>query len=231
MAIGRFVAYYRVSTKRQGDSGLGLAAQKNAVADYLNGGRWDLLAEFTEIESGRRNDRPALAKALRMCRLRKAVLCIAKLDRLSRNAAFLMNLLESGVELVACDVQGVNKMTLQILAIVAENEAKAISDRTRVALQAAAQRGTVLGGRRVSAKEWTAIAESGRAASIQERKERAQRHAGEMLPIIQELQADGAVSLREIADRLNALGEVTRTGKAWTSVQVMRVLRRADTPA
>src|ERR671910_1459190 len=123
MAEGRFVSYLRVSTDRQGRSGLGLEAQRKAVDEYLNGGNWHLAAEVVEIESGKRNDRPKLAEALRLCRLHGAVLIIAKLDRLARNVAFISNLMESGAEFVAADMPAVNGLTVHILAAVAEEEA------------------------------------------------------------------------------------------------------------
>src|SRR4051795_2710509 len=137
MATGKFVAYYRVSTQKQGASGLGLDAQRKAVADYLNGGRWSLVAEFTEIESGKRNDRPELAKALATCKRQKAKLVIAKLDRLSRNLAFIATLMDSGVEFIAVDNPHANKLTIHILAAVAQHEREMIAQRTREALQAA----------------------------------------------------------------------------------------------
>lgn len=143
-----FVAYYRVSTARQGQSGLGLAAQKKSVRDYVGDGR--ILTEFTEIETGKRNDRDALIAALNECRLTGATLVIAKLDRLSRNAAFLMGLRDSGVDFVACDMPNANRLTVGIMALVAEQEAEAISSRTKAALAAAKDRGQTLGGFRGS---------------------------------------------------------------------------------
>src|SRR5215208_2042297 len=140
MAEGRFIAYHRVSTAQQGRSGLGLEAQRQAVADYLNGGRWELLREFTEVESGKRADRPELAKALAACRVHRATLVIAKLDRLSRNAGFLMNLRDAGVEFVCADMPAANRLTVGIMAVVAEAEAEMISARTKAALAAAKAR-------------------------------------------------------------------------------------------
>jgi len=133
VAKGKFIAYYRVSTGKQAASGLGLEAQKNAVADYLNGGRWTLLDEFIEVESGKNSDRPQLERALALCRLHKATLVVAKLDRLARNLHFLSGLMESGVEFVACDLPSANRLTIHVLAAVAEAEALAISQRTKVA--------------------------------------------------------------------------------------------------
>src|ERR1700751_5960255 len=127
MATGKFIAYYRVSTKRQGRSGLGLEAQRNAVADYLNGGRWALVDEVTEVESGRKNDRPELKRALALCRAYGAKLIVAKMERLSRNVHFLSGLMESKVPFVAADMPDANELTIHILAAVAQAEANAIS--------------------------------------------------------------------------------------------------------
>src|ERR671929_588621 len=122
MAEGAFVAYYRVSTERQGRSGLGLEAQRKAVADFLNGGRWDLIAEFVEVESGKRDDRPKLAEALALCRLHNATLVIAKLYRLSRDAHFLLGLQKAGVRFVAADMPETDEMVVGIMAVVAQAE-------------------------------------------------------------------------------------------------------------
>src|SRR3954453_14936005 len=145
MAKGQYVSYLRVSTDRQGKSGLGLEAQRKAVADFLNGGRWDLIDEFVEVESGKRDDRPKLAEALALCRLHNAVLVIAKLDRLSRDAAFLLGLQKAGVRFVAADMPEANEMVVGIMAVVAQAERKMISTRTKAALAAAKARGVRLG--------------------------------------------------------------------------------------
>ncbi len=137
MADGKFVSYLRVSTKTQGASGLGLEAQRAAVAGFLNGGRWSVIREVVEVESGKRADRPKLAEALSLCRLHGATLLVAKLDRLSRNAAFLFNLRDAGVKFIAADMPEANEMTVGIMAVVAEGERKAISKRTTEALAAA----------------------------------------------------------------------------------------------
>src|SRR5262245_21022571 len=141
---GKFVAY-RVSTDRQGQSGLGLEAQRSAVLNHLDGGSWTMFAEFTEVESGKHADRPQLAAALVACKKHKAKLVIAKLDRLSRNLAFIATLMDSGVEFVAVDNPHANKLTLHILAAVAQHEREMISQRTKDALQAAKARGKRLG--------------------------------------------------------------------------------------
>src|SRR5262249_36003375 len=138
---GKFVAYYRVSTDKQGKSGLGLDAQRKAVNDYLNGGDWELAAEFTEIESGKKGNRPEPVKALAACKRHKATLVIARLDRLARNVHFISGLMETKVKFVACDMPEATPFMLYIYAAAAEQEARAISARTKVALQAAKQRG------------------------------------------------------------------------------------------
>ncbi len=145
MAIGKFIAYLRVSTDKQGHSGLGIEAQRKAVNDYLDGGHWQLLAEHVEIESGKRSDRPQLAAALAHAKATGATIVIAKLDRLARNVAFISNLMESGVEFVAADMPMANRLTVHVLAAVAEHEQKMISQRTKAALAAAKARGTKLG--------------------------------------------------------------------------------------
>src|SRR5271167_452603 len=147
MANGKFISYLRVSTARQGVSGLGLEAQRESVSSYLNGGRWTLVQEVVEIESGKRNDRPAIAEALRLCRLHRATLIIAKLDRLAHNVHFISSLME----FVAVDFPQANRLTVHILAAVAEHEASMISARTNAARAAAKARGVKLGGQRGSA--------------------------------------------------------------------------------
>src|SRR5262245_61779826 len=221
---GKFVAYYRVSTQRQGRSGLGLEAQRAAVQDYLNGGNWRIVAEYTEVESGKRKDRPKLADALKACRVHGARLIITKLDRLARNAHFLLGLQEAGVEFVAVDMPTVNRMVVGILALVAEDEAKRISERTKAALAAAKRRGTKLGGVREGHNPFTAkIAAMGRKAVIAHANER----AADLAPIVREIQAAGATSLRAIAAGLNERGIPTANGQGeWQAVQVSRVLGR-----
>jgi DNA invertase Pin-like site-specific DNA recombinase len=218
---GKFVAYYRVSTQRQGRSGLGLEAQQTAVRDYLNGGDWRLVAELTEVESGKRSDRPKLAEALKLCRLHGATLIVAKLDRLARNVAFLSNLMESGVEFHAVDFPQANRLTVHILAAVAEHEGKMISERTRNALAAAKKRGVQLGGYR-----GTTISKAMRKASAEAIAKLADDRAADLAPTIAELQAAGATSLRAIAAGLNERGIPTARGGSWTATQVMRVLDR-----
>jgi DNA invertase Pin-like site-specific DNA recombinase len=225
---GKFIAYYRVSTPRQGRSGLGLAAQQRAVADHLNGGRWRLVAEFTEVESGKRADnRPKLAEALAACRAHGAKLIIAKLDRLARNVAFVSNLMEAGVDFEAVDFPQANRLTIHILAAVAEHEARMISERTKAALAAARRRGVKLGGIRKGHKPFTAKMQ---AMGVKASKANAQRRAEDMQPIISELRAAGFVKFEAIAAELNArsIPTVSGTGR-WQATSVSRLLARLPT--
>jgi DNA invertase Pin-like site-specific DNA recombinase len=221
----KFVAYYRVSTEKQGRSGLGLEAQQEAVRSYLNGGDWELMAEVVEVESGKRNDRPRLAEALRLCRLHGATLIIAKLDRLARNVAFISNLMESGVEFTAVDFPQANRLTVHILAAVAEHEREMISKRTKDALAAAKARGKKLGGNRGKVH---LIGQRGGLASAALRVAKARSRAADIAPIIKDIRAGGASSLRQIAMGLNERNIMTARGKPWTATQVMRVLERAS---
>jgi DNA invertase Pin-like site-specific DNA recombinase len=218
---GKFIAYFRVSTDKQGKSGLGLEAQREAVLSFLNGGKWTLVAEFVEVESGKRNDRPQLTAALAACKKQKAKLVIAKLDRLSRNLAFIAALMDSGVEFVAVDNPHANKLTVHILAAVAQHERELIAQRTRDALQAAKARGTKLGNPKLAAARESAI-EGNRAAAA--------RYAANVLPVIREIQASGITSLRGVARALTARGIATARGGEWSPVQVRDILDRAGAP-
>ena len=213
---GKFIAYFRVSTDRQGKSGLGLEAQREAVMNYLNGGRWSLVDEFTEVESGKHSDRPELAKALAACKKRKAKLVIAKLDRLSRNLAFIAALMESGVEFVAVDMPHATKLTIHILAAVAQHEREMISERTKAALAAAKKRGRVLGNPN--------LAEAAKLAYAALRANR-RRFAANVRPIIDEIMRAGATSHNAIAAKLNERNVKTARGGTWTHVQVGAILR------
>ena len=224
MAEGAHVAYYRVSTAKQGKSGLGLEAQRDAVGAFLNGGSWTLAAEFTEVESGKRSDRPELAKALQACRVYGAKLVIAKLDRLSRDAHFLLGLEKAGVDFVAADMPMANRLTVGIMAMVADEERRMISARTKAALAAAKKRGVKLGGyrggkltRKAREAGWTTVAN------------RAAERASDLSPILRELRSAGVTSLSALAQVLTERRIPTARGKKeWTAVQVARVLARIE---
>src|SRR5450759_963133 len=220
MAEGRFVAYYRVSTQGQGRSGLGLEAQRKAVGDFLDGGHWKLIAEFTEIESGKRSDRPKLAEAMRAAKRHKATLVIAKLDRLARSVAFISEIMESKIDFVAVDMPMANRLTVHILAAVAEHEREMISQRTKSALAAAKARGTLLGNRtniEVAQRNSRAVRSKASAQFVQN-----------AIPVIKQIQATGLTSLREVAGALNARGIRSARGGEWQPTQVKRVLERAN---
>jgi DNA invertase Pin-like site-specific DNA recombinase len=211
----QFVAYYRVSTDRQGASGLGLEAQAASVSRYLARIGGELAAEVTEVESGRRNDRPELGRALNLCQRKRAVLLIARLDRLSRNVAFIANLMESGVDFRAVDMPEASRLTLHILAAVAEHEREMISARTKAALQAAKARGVRLGCP-------SPDIERARAAHVAA----SDRFASTHWPLVEDLLSSG-LSLRAVAREMNARNLKTRTGKAWSAVQVRNLAKWA----
>ena len=223
-----YIAYTRVSTKKQGTSGLGLEAQTTSVINFVNG-HGKLLATYTEVESGKKSDRPELAKALSHARRSKAVLIVAKMDRLSRNVAFLSALMESKVEFQAADNPHANRLTIHILAAIAEHEAKATSTRTKEALQAAKARGTKLGSNR--AGHWAGrehLRQAGqrnatKAAALANRENRIGIYS-DLVPLIKDLRSQG-ITLKAIAAKLTELGHETRRGKPWNHVQVLRLLR------
>jgi DNA invertase Pin-like site-specific DNA recombinase len=218
MEAPKFIAYYRVSTDRQGCSGLGLEAQQQAVCDFL-AGRGELTESFTEIESGRKNDRPELTAALDACRHHKATLVIAKLDRLARNVYFISGLMESGVDFVAVDMPEANRLTIHILAAVAEHEREMISQHTKVALKAAKARGVKLG---------SPEPKKGAAIRSQVLRDKANRFAANIRPIIHDLQAQGITSHKAIARALNARGIPTVNGRQWYGATVKNLLQRTN---
>jgi DNA invertase Pin-like site-specific DNA recombinase len=224
MAEGKWVSYLRVSTDRQGKSGLGIEAQRKAVDEYLNGGNWQLVREFVEVESGKREDnRPMLEAAFKACRIHRATLVIAKLDRLSRDAHFLLGLQKAGVEFVCVDDPHMTPLTLGIRAVVAQHERELISTRTKAALAAAKARGVKLGGN----KGFTPTKAMNK-LSAKVRGERADTMAQDLAPIIKDLQAAGKTTLRGIAAGLNEQRIPTSRGGEWSSSQVMRLLERID---
>ncbi len=219
----KIVSYIRVSTQRQGTSGLGLEAQRAAVQSFCESNDYEHLAEYQEVESGRKNARPVLQKALAHAKSTKATLLIAKIDRLARNVAFIANLMESGTEFRACDMPETNNFMLHIMAAVAEQEASAISQRTRVALKAAKDRGTALGGSNPACRNLT---EEARLRGANSTARTASAFYAGVESDIQSLHKNGN-SLRSIAEALNAQGLATRNGSRWTATQVLRVLNRA----
>ena len=213
---GKYVSYYRVSTDKQGKSGLDLDAQKAAVADRLNGGRWQIVGEFVEVESGKRASRPQLDAALAACKKHKAKLIVAKLDRLSRNVSFLLKLIDAGVEVLFGDLPELNgamgKFVLITMANVAELEAGLISERTKAALKAAKARGVTLGrhGADVLAPKY---------------QEEARQRAKELEPVIREMQSKG-YSMRRMATELTKRKVKTPRGGTWHPQTVKMVMQR-----
>lgn len=225
--MAKYVAYLRVSTARQGRSGLGIEAQRQAATDYLASVGGSLVAEHVEVESGRKADRPELAAALAACRMHGATLLIAKIDRLSRDAVFLLNLRDAGVEFVAADLPGANRLTVGILALIAESEAEAISARTRAALAAAKRRGVRLG------KTWRQnFGEIGRAkgrkAARAVQGANAIQRAADRAAHVAKLRAAGLQTPSELARGLNDAGVPAPRGGAWSCGQVQRLLVRLE---
>src|ERR1700722_11603798 len=234
MAKGKFISYLRVSTDKQGRSGLGLEAQRAAVESYLNGGRWAVVAEYVEAESGKRSDRPKLAKALSHAKAIGATVVFAKLDRLTRNVDLLRALVASDVDLVFCDLPHVppgamGRFLLTQMASVAELEAGLISERTKAALAAAKARGVKLGnpngaralrGKQVGNKEAVAAIEL-----------RGQEHATNLRSILDDIRGEGITSIRKIAEELNRGGIPAPRGGEWQPTTVVRLLARLQVAA
>lgn len=222
----KFVAYLRVSTDRQGRSGLGLQAQREAVERFVSSQKGRLaLPEYVEVESGKNDDRPELARAMKQCRLTGATLVVAKLDRLSRNAAFLLTLRDSGVRFVAADLPEANTMTVGVMAVVAQHEREAISARTKAALAAAKARGKKLGGRRDGGTRIGLYQSLGVAAAAK----KADQRASELQELLDRLRADG-LSFNAISRHLNEQEILTARGVAggWTPTAVVRIFARLD---
>lgn len=219
MAQDQFVTYFRVSTARQGISGLGLDAQRQTVTQHLTGRDKTVLAEFVEVETGKGANalekRPELRKALELCRKSGATLLIAKLDRLARNVFFISGLMESRVKFVACDLPEASELTIHIMAAFAEHEAKRISERTRDALAAAKARGVVLG----------ATGPVNLRQHLEQRQEASRAFRDRLMPVLDGFVAQG-MSRRSMVERLNALGIAAPRGGAWSLGQVQRALFR-----
>ena len=224
MSQGSIVTYLRVSTARQGKSGLGLEAQQKAVADYLSTGQWNLLEEFVEVESGKNSKRPKLLEAIELCKASGAKLLVAKLDRLARDAHFLLSLKKAGIDFVCADMPEANRLTIGIMAMVAEEERKAISKRTKEALAAAKARGVQLGAYRdgvyVGGKGNADTARNASAA----RTVKFHANAVDKLPLLKRYDPDGSMSLRAIADIFNRYGVPTVSGRgSWSANSVRRL--------
>jgi DNA invertase Pin-like site-specific DNA recombinase len=220
--MGNLVAYYRVSTAQQGRSGLGLEAQQEAVGRFVAGSGYRLVSEYTEIESGRLSDRPQLLAAIAACRRKKARLVIAKLDRLARNAAFLLTLRDSGVDFVAADMPNADRLTVGIMAIFAEHEREMISNRTKEALAAAKARGVKLGNPELHLHRASGAA-ANRSAAIS--------FARNLRPLIDQLRSQGFTSLRSLAEELNRRAIATARGGSWAQQTVANVLRLSEASA
>lgn len=222
----KIVAYHRVSTARQGASGLGLEAQTKAIENFVGVRSAELIGSFTEIESGNNNDRPELEKALHLSKVTGATLLIAKLDRLSRNAAFLLTLRDSGVQFVAADMPDANDLTVGIMALVAQQEREAISKRTKEALAAAKARGTKLGNPNGAAA--LRRAGKGNQDGLRAIKAKADRHAKDLAPVVAALRSEGISSLGMVAAALNERGMLTPRGGSWHKSSVRNLISRLE---
>jgi DNA invertase Pin-like site-specific DNA recombinase len=220
----QIVSYLRVSTARQGASGLGLEAQRAAVQSFADTGGHTIVAEFVEVESGRKADRPQLTSALGTCRLHRATLVIAKLDRLARNVAFIAGLMNGNVEFVACDMPHANRLTLHLMAAMAEHEREMISQRTKAALQAARARGVRLGNPNGATALLRGCSEAARTSSVA-RQAKASQHAAAVAQTLADLTSAG-MSNGEMAAHLNRQGVPSPSGGGWYPEQVRRTVQR-----
>ncbi len=223
-ALQRLVAYERVSTARQGASGLGLEAQRQTIEAFASSRGAEVLARFTEVESGRKADRPELAKALHLAKVTGATLVIAKLDRLSRNAAFLLALRDSGVRFLAVDMPEANDLTVGIMALVAQAEREAISRRTKEALAVARARGVKLGNPNGAAS--LRRAGKGGVALRAAVTANADAFAADLVAVMDDVRSAGHVSLRAIATELTLRGIRTRRGGRWQVSNVLGLVTR-----
>jgi DNA invertase Pin-like site-specific DNA recombinase len=220
------VVYLRVSTQAQGRSGLSIEAQRAAVEGYALGGGHRVVAEYVEVESGKRDERPILLEALAACRLHRATLCIAKLDRLSRSVSFISRLHDGDVDFVACDAPYANRFMINLFAAIAEHEREMISQRTKAALAAAKARGVRLGNPNGAAALLPGCKKAAAKAGAL-RAQRAVQRAVQILPLLRQLEADGCASARAIAQALNLRGVPAPSGRPlWYPEQVRRVMRR-----
>lgn len=219
---GNFISYLRVSTQQQGRSGLGIEAQRESVASYLNGGDWELLGEYVEVESGKKSDRPRLEEALDRCKLTGATLVIAKLDRLSRDAHFLLGLQKSGVEFVCADMPDANNFTVGIMALVAQQEREMISKRTKEALASAKARGVKLGCPKGAAH----LRKYGNEHGVRAIKANTDDRAESLRSTVDDIRQAGTTSFSGIAKELNSQKIRTPRGGKWHPSSVKRLLER-----
>jgi DNA invertase Pin-like site-specific DNA recombinase len=230
LKVERFVAYYRVSTVRQGRSGLGLEAQQIAVEGYLRATSGRLLASFTEVESGKRNDRPQLREAILRAKVTGARVIIAKMDRLSRNAAFLLALRDSGVRFVATDLPNADETVVGIMAVIAQREREIIAQRTREALAVArmrlAKEGRSLGNPNGAAA--LRRADKGNGAAISALRDQADRKAMDLRAVLADIVANGCLSLAAVAAELNEREITTPRGGRWYPASVARLKGRLE---
>jgi DNA invertase Pin-like site-specific DNA recombinase len=215
----KFVAYYRVSTAKQGRSGLGLEAQQASIRSFVNDG--EILAEYVEVESGKHDDRLELARAIAHAQRESATLIIAKLDRLARSVAFIFALRDSGVKFLACDMPEANTLTIRLLAAMAQHERELISERTKAALTAKKARGFVLGSPQNLTRE--AVIKAANARQRRALDDPANRRATELAALYR----DRGLSYSAIAKKLNSNGHVTRRGNSFYGCTVERLLKRA----
>ncbi len=210
-----FIAYYRVSTQKQGIDGYGMAAQREIVTRYVASQGGKLAAEYSEVETGKNDERPELAKALSTSKKNKATLVIAKLDRLSRNAAFLLTLQNAGCDFVCCDCPNADRFTVGILALVAQRERELISERTKAGMAIAKARGARIGSQNPEASVKAMIAGAKQAKTA---------FASKMAGVVAEIKSSGVETLQGIAECLNRRGYPTRTGKQWFPATVRNLL-------
>ena len=217
-----YIAYYRVSTTKQGQSGLGLEAQQHTVSEFLHSVSGELIDSFTEVASGRKDERKQLIAALRKCKLTGSTLVIAKLDRLSRNRSFLMALEESAVNFICCDMPEANRLTIGLMACIADYEAQLISERTKAALQAAKRRGAKLGNPNLAE-----VRNTDTTAATKKLQDNANKYATDVFEIITAIEADhGELSTRKVAGHLNEAGYKTSRNKPFSAMAVSRIKAR-----
>ena len=222
----KVVAYYRVSTERQGRSGLGLEAQRHAVASLCNSRGWEIISEYTEVESGKDNDRAQLTTALHHAKVTNGTLVIAKLDRLSRDVAFIAALHASGAKFIAADMPEANELTVHVMAAFAQAERKAISERTKDGLAAAKARGVKLGNPNGAAA--LRKAGKGNGASLEIIRAKADTFARDFAPIVDRLRSEGLTSLPQLARALNEGQFSTARGGSWHPSSVRNLLARLE---